>query len=290
MFLRQVRSVLGVASATLLRPVAPAARPLSPFSMQISNFSTTFKPAARAAAKLKERLGPQPSPLQEPTAAAPREGPGALTRGFGGPRTSPGAGRGGASKGAAPRKATGSRSKDLVKKTTLSESTGLITRVVHIGRVSRMTGQGRKTQFRALVVMGNGRGAVGFGVGKGLNPRTALVSAVREGEKDLVVIDVAPWGSLYHDLQGKCNNTRVMIRAVPAHKWYATAGKLMKSIMECAGISTYSCKILGRRNPFSIVNAAFDALGKHQTPKEIAYKRGRKLVDKANPHLLDNVH
>jgi small subunit ribosomal protein S5 len=136
--------------------------------------------------------------------------------------------------------------------------------------------------------MGNGNGAVGFGVGKGLNPRSALASAVREGEKDLVIVDIAPWGSLYHDVQGYCNNTKVIIRAVPSHKWYATAGKMTRAIMDCAGISMYSCRILGRRNPFSVVNAAFDALGHHKTPKEIALKRGRKLVDPANPRLFES--
>jgi small subunit ribosomal protein S5 len=178
------------------------------------------------------------------------------------------------------------RSKDMVKETTLAESTGLFTKVVTIGRVSRMTGQGRKQQFRALVVLGNGKGAAGFGVGKGLNPRSALTSAIREGEKDLVFVDVAPWGALYHDIEGKRNNTRVVIKAIEPNKWYATGGRLMKAIMDCVGISSYSCVVIGRRNPFTIVNAAFDALGKHQTPKEVAMKRGRKLVETANTEVF----
>jgi len=278
MFLSRVRSGL----------VSLVSSPFQQQSVRTFRDNTKFRPAVNALQRQRENLTTPFTPLEKPSSAAPREGPGALTQGFGGARPSGGGRFGQNSRNAGPKRtAMTSRSKDLVKETTLSESTGIFTRVISIGRVSRMTGQGRKMQFRALVVMGNGKGAAGFGVGKGLNPRSALVSAVREGEKDLVFVDVAPWGGLYHDVEGHCNNTKVVIKAIDSNKWYATAGRLMRCIMECTGITSYSCVIIGRRNPFSIVNAAFDALGQHKTPKEIAKKRGRKLIDKSNPDYFE---
>lgn len=263
-----------------LSSTPPPMRSLRSFS---TNPTTKFKPAVAAAANLRRKFPPPKLPPPTPSARAPREGPNALTMGFGGAKpsySSPSAGPSSSSSGKSGGKGKTREDKDQVE---LSESADLFTRVVHVGRVSRMTGTGRKTQYRALVIIGNGRGTGGFGVGKGANSKEALASAIKEGEKDLVNIDISPWGSLYHDVEGYCNSTKFIVKSIPSHKIYSTGGRLSQAIMCCMGISLYSCTIIGRRNPFSIVNAAFDALGHHRTPREVAELRGRKLVDLGNP-------
>lgn len=166
---------------------------------------------------------------------------------------------------------------------TITTSAKLITRIVSTGRTSRMTSQGRKSQMRALIIIGNGNGVGGFGVGKGDTVRDALLSAIKEGEKDMVAIDVSPWGSLYHDVVGKCNNTRVLIRSVPPSHFVSRAGPVVAAVCDVMGISSYTGKIIGRKNPYTVVNAAFRALGRHETPMEVARRRGRKIVDVNQP-------
>jgi small subunit ribosomal protein S5 len=153
-----------------------------------------------------------------------------------------------------------------------------------------MTRQGRRTQFRALVVMGNGYGAAGFGVGKGPRPRQALLDAQKNCVKDIVIMKISPWGGLYHDVLGQHNNTKVMMRATkPLHG--VTAGRVVAAICDCFGISNVTTKVIGRRNPFTVVNATFNALGQHETPLDVAFRRGRKFSDSSSPnqHVLSGV-
>jgi small subunit ribosomal protein S5 len=169
---------------------------------------------------------------------------------------------------------------------TLSDSARLYSRVISVGRVARMTKQGRKVQVRALVIVGNGNGCAGYGIGKGQSTKEALERALLEGEKDLVQVDLTPWGSLYHDVQGKCNSVKVIIKAIPCHRVYASGGRFMGPIMQCLGLSRYSAAAIGRsKNPYTIIQAVFDALGYHTTPQDVAFRKQRILLDRANPNF-----
>jgi len=148
-----------------------------------------------------------------------------------------------------------------------------------------MIRQGRKTQFRALVVMGNGRGAAGFGVGKGNRPRTALVDAQKNCVKDIVVMRLTSFGSLFHETVGEYNNTKVMIRQAP-EKSGVKAGHVVSAVCDCLGIRNVASKVIGRKNPFTVMNATFAALGLQETPAAKAYRLGRKFVDASRPQLL----
>ena len=159
-----------------------------------------------------------------------------------------------------------------------------VSRVINVSRVSRMTRQGRKFQFRALVVMGSGNGSAGLGVGKGLTTRAALRDAKREAMREVVVLSLAPWGGLYHDVMGKCNNTKVLFksgrpRPNAPHGRLLRAGPVVQAVCDCFGISTGTTKVIGRRNPYTVVQAVFRGLGKHRSPEELAEEAGRRVLN-----------
>lgn len=165
-----------------------------------------------------------------------------------------------------------------------------VTRIIDVSRVSRMTRMGRRSQFRALVVMGNGKGSAGLGVGKGKNGREALLDAKREAVREVVTLPMAPWGGTYYDVVGKHNNTRVMIRcARPRPGSVAirplTAGPVVKAVCDCFGVGAGATKVIGRRNPYTVVNATFTALGQSRSPQDIAYVTQMRVPDLAQKRL-----
>mmetsp|Transcript_7936 Transcript_7936/g.10065 ORF Transcript_7936/g.10065 Transcript_7936/m.10065 type:complete len:253 (-) Transcript_7936:526-1284(-) len=155
----------------------------------------------------------------------------------------------------------------------------IVSRVISVGKVSNQTAAGKVGSYRALVVCGNRMGAGGFGVGRGDEVKQALNDALRKAERDLVPVDFSPEGSLYHDVVGKHNNIKVLMRSSGNHPRGIKAGKIVRCVLECIGIRHCTSKILTKgKNPYSIVQAVFNALGKHHHPDEFALSRGRKIV------------
>ena len=139
-----------------------------------------------------------------------------------------------------------------------------------------MIKQGRRFRYRSLVVMCNGLGAAGFGVGKGQRPRMALLDARRSCVKDIVMTSLTRDRGLFHDVMGECNNTKVVIRTAKPGSGL-TAGRIVAAVLDCFGIRHATAKVIGRRNPFTVVNATFNALGKHESTAQLATRRGQRV-------------
>ena len=136
----------------------------------------------------------------------------------------------------------------------------------------------RVSTHRALVVIGNLRGAAGFGMGKGQAPADALNAAFRDATRNLVHIDLFDNYGLAHDVYGKHNSCHAYIRATPKSRMMV-GSPFARAILERFGISSASCKIVGRRDPYAQVRAVFNAISKHENIDEFAKDRGKRYVD-----------
>lgn len=136
---------------------------------------------------------------------------------------------------------------------------------------------GRVMSYRMLVVVGNLRGAGGWGVGKGDTPEEAKIRAFRDARKNLIHLDLFRGRCVTQALYGKHNACRIVIQAGNPRR-PNMEGRMVNDIIRCFGIECGEAKSIGKRNPYSLVRAIFDALSKHQGVEEIARKRGRRLI------------
>lgn len=152
----------------------------------------------------------------------------------------------------------------------------LVTRVISVDAVRKTTAGGRVNRFRAIVAAGNGAGAAGFGFGKALTTRAAIAKALAQAKKRWVAIELREDNGLYHDVMGKFNNTRVLLRSSKPFNGLR-AGGIVRGICDVFGIQNSTTKVIGRTTPSSVVYACFHALAQHKTPIEVQEIRGRKL-------------
>lgn len=136
---------------------------------------------------------------------------------------------------------------------------------------------GRVLSHRVLVVIGNLRGAAGYGMGKGKDPKTAIEAAFRDGLRNLLHLDLYDNFGLAHDVYGKHNSCHAYIRATPRSRTLV-ASNLAEEILTRFGIGSASCRILGRRTPYAQVRAVFNALGKHGNLDEYARATGDRYL------------
>lgn len=136
----------------------------------------------------------------------------------------------------------------------------------------------RVLTHRALVVVGNLRGAAGFGMGKGQTPPDAINAAFRSALRNLTHIDLFDNYGLAHDVHGKHNSCHAYIKATPRSRMMV-ASPFASAILTRFGISSASVKIVGRRDPYAQVRAVFNAIGKHENIDEFARDRGQRYLD-----------
>jgi len=135
----------------------------------------------------------------------------------------------------------------------------------------------RVSTHRALVVIGNMRGAAGFGMGKAPTPALAIDAAFRDATRNLVHIDLFDNYGLAHDVHGKHNSCQAYIKATPKSR--AMVGSTFaRAVLTRFGISSASCKIVGRRDPYAQVRAIFNAISKHENIDEFAKERGQRYL------------
>lgn len=135
----------------------------------------------------------------------------------------------------------------------------------------------RIASHRALIVIGNLRGTAGFGTGKGSTPALAVEAAFRASLKNLTHIDLYENKALAHDCYGKHNSCIAKIVATAPSRM-VIASPFADAILTSFGIGSASVKLLGRRNPYSMVHAMFNALGKHENIDEFAKRRGKRYL------------
>jgi small subunit ribosomal protein S5 len=146
-------------------------------------------------------------------------------------------------------------------------------RVIQIRRVSKVVKGGKKLSFRAIVVVGNGKGQVGVGVGKAADVIGAVRKGVADGKKHLVDIPLTKNNSIPHPLTGAGGGASVMMRpAAPGTG--VIAGGAVRTVLELAGVKNILAKQLGSGNPLNNARAAVNALKAARSFAQVAQDRG----------------
>ena len=148
-------------------------------------------------------------------------------------------------------------------------------KVVAINRVAKVVKGGSRLSFSALVVLGDGQGAVGQGLGKANEVTDAISKAVEDARKNLVNVPIIN-GTVPHDMEGKFSGGFVYVKpAAPGTG--VIAGGAMRAVLEAAGVHNVLAKSKGSSNPHNVVKATIDALSKMRAPHEVAMQRRVKL-------------
>ncbi len=148
-------------------------------------------------------------------------------------------------------------------------------KVVSINRVVKTTKGGRAFSFSALVVVGNGNGIVGHGLGKAKEVQEAITKGIDDAKKNLIKVPVMH-GTIPHEQLAKEGAAKVMIRPA-AHGTGVIAGGSMRAVLEAAGITDVLSKSLGSANPHNVVKATFTALAMLREPIQVAKDRNISL-------------
>ncbi|MES2480321.1 MAG: 30S ribosomal protein S5 [Bacteroidota bacterium] len=148
-------------------------------------------------------------------------------------------------------------------------------KVVSINRVVKTTKGGRAFSFSALVVVGNGNGVVGQGLGKAKEVQEAITKGIDDAKKNLIKVPVMH-GTIPHEQFAKEGAAKVLIRPA-AHGTGVIAGGSMRAVLEAAGITDILSKSLGSANPQNVVKATVVALSKLREPIAVAKQRNVSL-------------
>jgi small subunit ribosomal protein S5 len=154
----------------------------------------------------------------------------------------------------------------------------LVDRLVNINRVAKVVKGGRRFGFSALVIVGDGKGRVGYGSGKAREVPEAVRKATEQAKRAMIRVPLRQGRTLHHDIEGHFGAGRVVLRAAPAGTGIIAGGP-MRAVFEALGINDVVAKSIGSSNPHNMVKATFDALGKMMSPRAIAAKRGKKVGD-----------
>jgi small subunit ribosomal protein S5 len=151
-------------------------------------------------------------------------------------------------------------------------------KLVHINRVAATVKGGRRFSFAALMVVGDGKGRVGFGHGKAREVPEAIRKATEEAKKTMIRVPLRESRTLHHDGQGRWGAGKIMMRAAPAGTG-VIAGGPMRAVLETLGVHDVVGKSTGSSNPYNMVRATFEALKVQSSPRQVANKRGKKVAD-----------
>ncbi len=167
----------------------------------------------------------------------------------------------------------------MAKKTIINANDlELQERVVTIKRVTKVVKGGRTFRFSALVVVGDGNGHVGVGLGKAMEIPNAIQKAKDDAKKNLIYVERNDVSSIYHEYIGEFGSARVLLK--PAKEGTGViAGGPARAVLELAGIRNIRTKSLGSNNKKNVVHATIQGLATLKTPTEVARLRGKSVEE-----------
>lgn len=159
-----------------------------------------------------------------------------------------------------------------------NEEPELVERLVGINRVAKVVKGGRRFGFAALMVVGDGKGRVGHGHAKAKEVPEAIKKATQKAKRNMVRVPLREGRTLHHDVKGRHGAGRVLMRSAPAGTGIIAGGP-MRAVFEALGVQDVVAKAIGSNNPYSMVNATFEALKNMQSPRHVAARRNKKVSD-----------
>ena len=150
-------------------------------------------------------------------------------------------------------------------------------RVVYINRVCKVVKGGTRFALTALVVVGDGNGRVGIGLGKSKEVPAAVQKGMEESRRNMMKVSLKS-GTIHHSVVGHHGASRVELHPAPKGTGIIAGGP-MRAVFEVVGITDIVAKSHGSSNPYNMVRATFDALKNVTTPAEVAAKRGKSVED-----------
>jgi small subunit ribosomal protein S5 len=149
-------------------------------------------------------------------------------------------------------------------------------RLVKVNRVAKVVKGGRRFSFGAIVVVGDGKGIVGCGLGKANEVANAIAKGVEDAKKNLIRVPVTPKGTIPHEIFTKFGAAKIILKpAAPGTG--VLAGGAMRAVLESAGVKDVVGKSLGTSNPHNVVKATIKALADMRDANTIADQRGISL-------------
>ncbi len=148
-------------------------------------------------------------------------------------------------------------------------------RLVHVGRTAKVVKGGRRFNFSAIVVVGDGNGNIGYGLGKASEVVDAVTKATESAKKNVIHVQLQD-NSIPHDVVGRFGAAKVLLRPATAGTGVIAGGGI-RAVLELAGIQDVLTKSLGSSNSHNMVKATFEALMQLEDAKSVADRRGITL-------------
>ncbi|MBD5398231.1 30S ribosomal protein S5 [bacterium] len=153
---------------------------------------------------------------------------------------------------------------------------GLMDRLIHVNRVTKVVKGGKNFSLAAIVVVGDGKGRIGYGTGKAKEVPDAVRKATEQAKRNMIRVPLKEGRTIHHDVIARFGSGKVILRSAQSGTGIIAGGP-MRAIFEVLGIQDIVSKSQGSSNPHNMLKATFKAFEELASPKLVANRRGLKI-------------